>query len=102
MKPQLPEYEELQRLVDAGRGRINARILCEATLGTLRFPVYTLSLGSRDPRAPAIGFFGGVHGLERIGTQVLLAFLSALLGRIDRDAAVSALLSEARLVFMPL
>lgn len=24
---------------------------------------------------PAIGFFGGVHGLERIGTQVLLHFL---------------------------
>jgi hypothetical protein len=102
MKTQLTELEELLRLIDAGRGRIDSRIACETTIGSLRFPVYMLSLGSRDPGAPAIGFFGGVHGLERIGTHVLLAFLTGLLKRMDRDAAVSALLSEARLVFMPL
>jgi hypothetical protein len=102
MLAQLAEYEELLRLIDAARGRVETRTLCEVTHAGERFPVYALCLGSRAPQAPAIGFFGGVHGLERIGTHVLLSFLQALLERLERDAALSTLLAEVRLVFMPL
>jgi hypothetical protein len=102
MLAQLAEYEELLRLIDAARGRVETRTLCEVTHAGERFPVYALCLGSRAPQAPAIGFFGGVHGLERIGTHVLLSFLQALLERLERDEALSTLLAEVRLVFMPL
>ena len=39
----------------------------------------------RSPQAPVIGFFGGVHGVERIGTQVLISWLHSLVHRLDWD-----------------
>jgi hypothetical protein len=64
--------------------------------------VYQLAMGNPDPKLPAIGFFGGVHGLERIGTQVLLSFLHILLSRLAWDRSLHHLLQDVRLVFMPL
>lgn len=49
-----------------------------------------------------MGFFAGVHGLERIGTRVLLAFLQGLVARLAWDAVLHRQLESLRLVFMPL
>jgi Zinc carboxypeptidase len=49
-----------------------------------------------------LGLFGGVHGLERIGIEVLLSFLSSLVGRLRWDVAAQALLQQVRVVAMPL
>jgi Zinc carboxypeptidase len=59
-------------------------------------------MGNAAPDAPAVGFFGGVHGLERIGTQVLLSFLGSLVTRLHWDEVLHRQLDEMRLVFMPL
>ncbi len=75
---------------------------CEVTSGAQKFPVYTLALGATDPRAPAVGFFAGIHGLERIGTQVLLTYLQSLLARLEWDDLLHQQLAKVRLVFMPL
>jgi hypothetical protein len=37
--------------------------------------VVTVALGNPSPEVPTIGFFGGVHGLERIGADVAIAHL---------------------------
>src|SRR5437588_10895814 len=68
----LQQLEELHRVVNAAGARIDVRSVCEVTDGELRFPVYALCLGNPSLAVPAVGFFGGVHGLERVGTQVLL------------------------------
>ena len=98
----LPELTELERLLELGRGHLEASVACEVSAADKRFPVYRLTLGNPDPRLPAIGFFGGVHGLERIGTQVLLYFLQGLLARLEWDKSLHQLLHDVRLVFMPL
>lgn len=98
----LPELAELERLLELGRGQLEAVVACEISAGGQRFPVYRLALGNPDPRLPAVGFFGGVHGLERIGTQVLLYFLRGLLHRLDWDNSLHHILQQVRLVFMPL
>lgn len=95
----LPELDELLRLIDAGGARFDARVACEVQGG---LPVHVVALGSRAPDAPAAGFFGGVHGLERVGTQVLLSFLRSLLERLKCDEALEELLAATRLVLMPL
>lgn len=98
----LPELNELERILETARGRMDARVECEVSSGDKRFPVYRLTLGNPDPKLPAIGFFGGIHGLERIGTQVLLYFLRGLLSRLEWDNSLHRMLQEVRLVFMPL
>jgi hypothetical protein len=98
----LPELSELERILELARGHLEVRVACEISADDKRFPVYQLTLGNPDPKLPAIGYFGGIHGLERIGTQVLLYFLRSLLTRLEWDKSLHQMLQEVRLVFMPL
>ncbi len=98
----LAELEHLERLAAAAGSHAEVRQLGESAAGGRRFPLYALALGTRSTSAPAVGFFAGVHGLERIGTQVVLAFLDSLVPRLRGDDALERLLGEVRLVFMPL
>lgn len=100
--PALPELRELERIIAYAGEQLEVAVLCDVDVQHKRFPVYRLSLGNPDPDLPAIGFFGGVHGLERIGTQVLLSFLRGLLARLHWDKSLQHMLQEIRLVFMPL
>ena len=102
MARELDELQELERILEAGARHLEVRVLGEALGGEIRFPLYAVVLGTPAQDAPAVGFFGGVHGLERIGTQVLLAFLDSLACRLPGDESLEHLLSEVRLVFMPL
>jgi hypothetical protein len=102
MQRQIAELDELERIVDAARGRLEASVVAQVADGERRFPLYALRLGTSSTQAPAVGFFAGVHGLERIGTHVVLAFLASLVARLDRDESFERLLAEVRLVFMPL
>ena len=99
---EFPELHKLERIIKEGIPHLQARSICEVTTDGQRFPVYVLSLGNPSPEVPAVGFFGGIHGLERIGTQVLLAFLHSLLQRLRWDQVLQRQLAAIRLVFMPL
>lgn len=96
------EYEALKAILDAGSRRMAVRTVCEVSAGGNRFPIYVATIGSLDPQAPAIGFFAGIHGLERIGTQLLLDYMRALIGRLEWDVLLHDQLSTIRLVFMPI
>lgn len=98
----LPEISELESIIELGRGNLESHLVGEVSSGENRFPLYKLTLGNPDKNLPAIGFFGGIHGLERIGTHVLLHFLRNLLTRLKWDKSLHHLLGDVRLVFMPL
>ncbi|MEX3936777.1 M14 family zinc carboxypeptidase [Paraburkholderia phymatum] len=96
------EYEDLKAILDVGSGSFEIHTVCETRTHGRTFCVHTASIGSRDPRAPAIGFFGGIHGLERIGTQLVLDYMRALLGRLEWDELLVRQLQSIRLIFMPI
>jgi hypothetical protein len=106
----LPEIAELQRLIREAEAHvragdlpaIEARIVCEVEARGERHPVHAVSLGNPDPAAPAVGYFGGVHGLERIGAEVVLAYFANIVGRLAWDTLLHRQLEAMRLVFMPL
>jgi len=98
----LPELIELQRLSELAGVHMSRRVLCEVMAGETRFPVEAFILGSASPLAPAVGFFGGVHGLERIGAEVTIAYLRSLVMRLQWDETLHRQLETVRLVFMPL
>lgn len=95
------ELIELESLIDAGGSALESRVVCEVTAGRHRFPVYAVSLGNPGSDVPAVGFFGGFHGLERIGSEVVLAFLRSLVIRLRWDALLRDSLEHIRLLFMP-
>lgn len=77
------EYDELTAILNFGGDRLDVLSRGEVRSGAQTFQIYTASIGSREPDAPAVGFFAGIHGLERIGSQVVLHYLKALLFRLN-------------------
>jgi hypothetical protein len=71
-------------------------------MGSHEFEVLAITLGNPSPNVPAVGFFGGVHGLERIGAEVVLAYLGCIVQRLRWDGVLHRLLEDLRFVFMPL
>jgi predicted deacylase len=108
----LPELVELERLLafdlpaSVARARVLAHVRMPGSGGredpSSELPIWCLSLGTEDPNAPSIAYVGGVHGLERIGTQVVLAYLQTLLVRLAWDRVLQDMLARVRLVFVPL
>ena len=96
------QFVELERLLSRGRAHFDTRVEAEAVVGSQRLPIYSVALGNPAPELPAVGFFGGVHGLERIGSEVVIAYLKSLLERLQWDQLLHHELDSLRLVFMPL
>ena len=97
----IEELDELQRIVAAGGSGLEAWDMCEIDCGEQRLPLRAIALGNRDPEAPAIGIFGGVHGLERIGAQVVITYLQSIVSRLRWDTTLHRQLEHVRLVFVP-
>lgn len=97
-----PELLALEQLIDKAGARIVCDVVSKIDCDGESLPLWCLSLGTRRLDAPAIGFFGGVHGVERIGSQVLIAYLHNLVERLSWDATLHDLLTRVRLVFMPI
>ena len=95
------ELVELERLIDKLGNPLQVRELCRVEVEARSLPVYAISLGNPAPGAPAVGYFGGVHGLERIGASVVLAFLRSLAARLRWDPLLQQQLERMRMVFMP-
>lgn len=97
-------FEDLRWLVEAAglRDRVEHRVVCEVQAAGRPHAVEAVLLGNPDPALPAVGFFGGVHGLERIGAEVVLACLRQVLARLPWDLALQHQLERMRMVFMPM
>lgn len=90
--------ERFQKYSKIARVEIPARV----KHGKLDFPLYTFSIGSQKPEAPVFGVSGGVHGLERIGSHLAIAFLNNFLQRLEWDETFQWQLERMRFSFIPL
>ncbi|RZL03204.1 MAG: zinc carboxypeptidase [Rubrivivax sp.] len=98
----LIELDDLQRILDEAGSLVDVTQVCEVSAGPHRLPVHAITLGNPSPDVPAVGFFGGVHGLERIGSRVVMAYLRSLVMRLKWDSQLHRQLESLRLVFMPI
>jgi len=98
----LPELFELERLAQSLSKHGQIRILDRVLHRGAEFPLYCYSFGPSDPEVPVFALFGGVHGLERIGTRVLISWLKTLETLLEWDSSIHDLLKRVRLVVMPL
>lgn len=98
----LAEIRELAAIVAMAPDALDVDTLCEVRVGDMRFPVDAIGLGNPAAQCPAIAFVGGVHGLERIGSGVVLSFLRNLVSRLSWDDSLHGILERVRLVFLPI
>jgi hypothetical protein len=99
----LPEWLELERLCLelSGHSEIHDLGTAQGT-GEESLPLIAITMGSRDPTAPVLGLFAGVHGLERIGTQVCLSLLNSLNELLLWDVQLQDALKKIRIIAFPL
>lgn len=96
------ELSELMRLrrMFSGLGDVRE----EATISHkgLSFPILSFHFGVKDEKAPTLVFVAGVHGLEKIGTQILTSFLHSWTQLLKWDKSLQSTLKSSRVVFYPL
>lgn len=97
----LAELAQLERIVAGAGGRLASQALCHVQTEGRRFPVIAVTVGNPAPDLPGVAFVGGVHGLERIGAEVVLAYLRGLAERLAWDQSLNRQLESLRLVFVP-
>ena len=102
LKQKIPELLELERLIRQYPQHIEARTETLLDCAEHQLPLYSLTLGSRAVNAPTLLLTGGIHGIERIGSQVLIAWLHTLLERLQWDAGLQHQLQQLQLVIMPI
>jgi predicted deacylase len=92
--PELDAIERLARAAPSG----TTDVLAHAD----GLPIRVFRFGPTDPASPVLLVTGGVHGVERIGTDVAIAFLQHLLARLAWDAVLHATLERCRVIVVPL
>ena len=98
----LPELERLTALIDRLGAWARVETLANVELDAQRLPVHALVLGPDDTTIPTFALIGGIHGLERIGTEVVLSYLTTITNMLSWDTSIARELEHVRLVFVPL
>ena len=78
------------------------RTLVEINHDQERYPILEFKVGGASASAPALIVTGGVHGLERIGTDVAVSFMETIIGRWEWDTSLRELLENLQLILIPL
>lgn len=102
MQRAFSELDELETVVARLGSRARCRVVETVACKGREFPIHCISLGSERPDAPVLAFFGGIHGLEKIGTEVILAYMQTIAALLDWDEEFNTRLTKSRLVFMPI
>lgn len=98
---QLKEIIEIEELIKKLGEKVDVNVLAEVADGRFKHPIYSLSFGSQDPKAPTLGFVAGVHGLERIGSEVCLSLLQSFVSTLEWDRQLQEVLKRIRIFFIP-
>jgi len=97
----LPEIERIEHVAKVLGPRARLETLAFTEHKNLRFPIHKITFGSEDPQAPVLGFIGGVHGLERIGSQVCVSLLQTFSELMQWDQGLQQTLHKVRVFFIP-
>ena len=96
------ELEQLENIIAQLGDRAQVEVVERIAYKGRMFPIYSIVLGSMQPNVPVLGYFGGIHGLEKIGSEVILSYLRTVVNLLDWDEEFVARLEKSRLVFMPI
>ncbi len=97
----LPELIEIDSLAQAHPEIIKKKTLAHVDCGFERFPIEALIYGPDDPTLPTLLLVGGVHGLERIGCQVILSYLRSITNSLSWDDDLAEWFKNRRLICIP-
>jgi len=96
------ELIQLERIIEQFGDHAKTEVIATIHHRNHAFPIHCVTLGSDQPDVPVLAFFGGVHGLEKIGSEVILSYMQTISQLLDWDEELWTRLSKSRLVFVPI
>lgn len=102
LEKRLPELIELESLIEKIGSEARVKVLAEIPYEDYVFPIYSIEIGSEDPETPCLTMVGGVHGLERIGSMVVISTLRTVTELLSWDQTLKNRLKYSRLIFVPI
>ncbi|MBS4050340.1 MAG: zinc carboxypeptidase [Methylomonas sp.] len=96
------ELAQLEALIAQLGDRARTEVVSRVQYKNRSFPIYSIVMGSLRNDVPALAFVGGVHGLEKIGSEVILSYLQTIIHLLDWDEEFAGRLERSRLVFIPI
>jgi predicted deacylase len=100
--PFFPELIELEAIIEKLGDRAHVEIIDYIEYENYQFPIHCITLGSEQKNVPVIMYFGGVHGLEKIGTEILISYLHTIAELLEWDRGLADRLKHSRMVFVPI
>lgn len=102
---QLRSIPELQSLLNIRSniekfGSFDELTTIPSSLGNL--PIHGIEIGNTNKQTPVLCLIGGVHGIERIGAQVVISLLRSLSERLVWDKGMQTLMEKIRLLAIPI
>ncbi len=100
--PIFAELAQLEALIAQLGDRAQTNVVSRVHYKHHSFPIYSVMLGSMREDVPVLAFVGGVHGLEKIGSEVILSYMQTIIQLLDWDEEFARRLERSRLVFIPI
>lgn len=97
----LSELNSLIELVEENDPLIKMNLLSEVVYNNRTYPIYSFVIGSESLNAPTLGLFGGVHGLERIGSSVVINYLKSIITQLKWNTQLREQFKNFRIVSIP-
>ncbi len=97
----LNELNRIQQLLALGAQFVTHEIIETVSFQGHELPIYLIKIGNAGPDKPVLALTGGIHGLEKIGSQVIIAFLESLLKQLHWDDGLRKELDEVQLYLLP-
>ncbi|MCQ8102809.1 DUF2817 domain-containing protein [Methylomonas sp. SURF-2] len=95
------ELAQLEALIAQLGERARTEVVRRIQYQQHSFPIYSIVMGSAREDVPVLAMVGGVHGLEKIGSEVILSYLQTIVQLLDWDEEFAGRLERSRLVFIP-
>ena len=88
------ELRKLQRFIKNAPSFVRVSEL--ATIHTKKgsLPINSIIIGSEDKSLPTFGLFGGIHGLEKIGSHLVINQLKYLVKQMQWDQSLRELFTK--------
>jgi hypothetical protein len=96
------EYDEILGFAEDWQKVGRVETLTDVSHRSESYSIHAFSIGDPSPESQSLLFTGGIHGLERIGTQVALSFMEHLYARVSWDELLQEHLKRLRVTFIPL
>ena len=98
----LKELDELNELEKISPPLVKFKTLDSVEYKGKSYPIRSVTIGSENPNAPTLGLFGGVHGLEKVGSQVIVAYFASLFEQLKWDKDLLRRFEDFRIVSIPI